>query len=80
MDTDSGAVLSVFICVHLWLCFSAQREKGKSPACALRYLGQRWLKILWKLWQSRAAYDETVHALNQQKQGFWVLPLKAKTT
>jgi transposase IS116/IS110/IS902 family protein len=78
--------------VHLWadcsrkFCawagtyYQAQRDNGKSHACALRCLGQRWLKILWKMWQSRQPYDETVHALNQQRHGSWVLQLKPKTT
>jgi transposase len=78
--------------VHLWsncsrkVCawaqayYLAQREKGKSHACALRCLGQRWLKILWKMWQNRQPYDETIHALNQQKHGSWVLQLQPKTT
>ena len=80
------------VAVHLWadcsrkFCalagtyYQAQRGKGKSHACALRCLGQRWLKILWKMWQSRQPYDETVHALNQQRHGSWVLQLKPKTT
>jgi transposase len=78
--------------VHLWadcsrkFCewagayYLAQREKGKSHACALRCLGQRWLKILWKMWQSGRSYDETLHALNQQRHGSWVLQLQSKKT
>jgi hypothetical protein len=76
--------------VHLWsdcsrkVCawaqayYLAQREKGKSHACALRCLGQRWLKILWQMWQSHRPYDETLHARNQQRHGSWVLPLPPK--
>ena len=76
--------------VHLWadcsrkFCawaqayYQAQRGKGKSHACALRCLGQRWLKILWRMWQSGQTYDETRHALNQQKHGSWVLQLQPK--
>jgi transposase len=78
--------------VHLWadcsrkFCawaaayYLAQRENGKSHACALRCLGQRWLKILWKMWQTGRCYDETLHALNQQKHGSWVLQLQPKRT
>jgi transposase len=78
--------------VHLWsdcsrkYCawaqayYQVQREKGKSHACALRCLGQRWLKILWKMWQSRQTYDENTHTLNQQRHGSWILQLKPKTT
>jgi hypothetical protein len=58
--------------------YQAHRQKGQSHACALRCLGQRWLKILWKLWQSHRPYDEALHALNQQRHGSWVLQLKTK--
>jgi transposase len=76
--------------VHLWadcsrkVCawaqayYQAHRQKGHSHACALRCLGQRWLKILWKLWQERRPYDEARHMLNQQRHGSWVLQLKTK--
>ncbi len=74
--------------VHLWVdhsrhkCawaeayYKAHREAGQSHACALRCLGQRWLKIVWKLWQTRTPYDEALHTRNQTKHGSWVLALK----
>jgi len=78
--------------VHLWADHSrhkcawadayyrAHREKGQSHACALRCLGQRWLKILWKIWQTRTPYDEALHMCNQQKHGSWVLALQPERT
>ena len=74
--------------VHLWVdhsrkkCtwaeayYQAHRSKGQSHACALRCLGQRWLKILWKLWQTRTPYNEALHTRNQTQHGSWVLALK----
>ena len=71
--------------VHLWVNLSrqkcawaeayyqAKRRQGKSHACALRCLGQRWLKILWKMWQTRTTYDEALHTRNQTRRGSWVL-------
>ena len=53
------------------------RKRGKSHACALRCLGQRWLKIVWKMWQTHTCYDGELHARNQQKHGSWVLTLVA---
>jgi transposase len=56
--------------VHLWVngsrlsCpwadayYKAKREEGQSHANALRCLGKRWFKILWRLWQNRQTYDE----------------------
>jgi transposase len=73
--------------VHLWagqaalrcpwsgVYYRALRERGKSHACALRNLGQRWLKILWKMWQTHSRYDAQLHAKNQLKHGSWVLKL-----
>lgn len=76
--------------VHLWANLSraccpwaetyyrALRAKGKSHACALRALGHRWLKILWKMWQTRTPYDADLHARNQVLHGSWVAQLAAK--
>jgi hypothetical protein len=48
-------------------------------ARALRCLGQRWLKILWKMWQTRATYNEALHTLNQTQHGSWVVALLPST-
>jgi transposase len=73
--------------VHLWadlsrpLCAWAQayyqqkKDQGKSHASALRCLGQRWLKILWKMWQMGTTYDEALHMRNQVSHGSWVIGL-----
>jgi transposase len=78
--------------VHLWAdCFrkssawgrayyEKKRAGGMSHACALRCLGQRLLKILFKMISERKPYDAERHALNQQKHGSWVLSLIVKTT
>jgi transposase len=74
--------------VHLWVdrsrcsCpwaetyYQSLRQRGKSHACALRCLGQRWLKILWKMWQTRTCYDAELHQKNQLRHGSWVLKLQ----
>ena len=73
--------------VHLWAdCsrkqsawaqayYARKREQGMSHAAALRCLGKRWLKILWRLWTDRQTYDETRHQANQQQHGSWVSAL-----
>jgi transposase len=73
--------------VHLWadcsraMCgwaqayYKAQRERGKSHACAVRCLGHRWLEVLWKMWQTQTRYDGDLHARNQQKHGSWVIKI-----
>lgn len=73
--------------VHLWAhgsrakCawaeayYQRKRKQGMSDACALRCLGQRWLKILWTMWQNRTPYDEALHTRNQVAHGSWVIEL-----
>jgi transposase len=50
-------------------------DEGKSHSCVLRCLGQRWLKILWKMWRTRTPYNEALHTRNQTDHGSWVLAL-----
>jgi transposase len=73
--------------VHLWAdCFrkasawgetyyQTKRKRGMSHACALRCLGQRLLKILFRMLLDKKPYDAELHARNQQKHGSWVLKL-----
>jgi transposase len=49
--------------------YRAHRAKGQSHACALRCLGQRSVKILWKMWQTSTPFDEARHLANQRKHG-----------
>jgi hypothetical protein len=56
--------------------YQTLRARGKSHSCALRCLGQRWLKILWKRWQTRTRYDAELHQQNQLQHGSWVLKLQ----
>ena len=73
--------------VHLWAdesrhkCTWAQayyqekKAQGKSHAQSLRCLGQRWLKIVWRMWQDRRRYDESTHMHSLTRSGSWVLGL-----
>ena len=55
--------------------YDTLRERGKSHARALRSLGQRWLKIIWKMWPTRTSYDADLHLKNQLAHGSRVLKL-----
>jgi len=78
--------------VHLWadlsrkfsswsqIYYRSLRDKGKSHASALRCLGQRWLKILWKMWQTKTSYSADFHMANQLKHGSWVMTMKPSKT
>lgn len=77
--------------VHLWANLSRhgcawaeayyqqKRREGKSHACALRCLGQRWMKILWRMIQARTPYDEALHMRNQVRHGSWIIALTTST-
>ena len=76
--------------IHLWAdCFRKasawgqiyyrkKRDEGMSHACALRCLGQRLLKILFRMLCDKQPYNGELHALNQKKHGSWVLALIEK--
>ena len=73
--------------VHLWanlsrkesvwaqVYYQKKRDEGKSHACALRCLGQRWLKILHAMRKTKKPYDEALHLRNQVAHGSWVVTL-----
>ena len=73
--------------VHLWAnsfrlqtvwgetYYKKKRSDGMSHACALRCLGQRLLKIVFRIISDKKPYDAELHARNQQKHGSWVLTL-----
>lgn len=70
--------------VHLWVdesrqtCawaeayYRAKRQQGQSHAGALRCLAKRWLKILWRLWQDHAPYQESRYLQSLQQHGSFV--------
>ena len=67
--------------VHLWVnssrltCewaqayYQTKRDEGQSHASALRCLGKRWLKILWRFWQNHEACNEAKYLAQLQKRG-----------
>ena len=62
-------------CVWAQIYYNSHRQKGRSHADALRRLGQRWLKIIFRMWVDRKPYDPMLHNQNQLKHGSWVLQL-----
>jgi transposase len=67
--------------VHLWAhcsCrfspwaqayYTHKRQQGMSHAAALRCLGKRWLKVLWRMWQDRQCYDPSIHQQSLKQHG-----------
>jgi transposase len=78
--------------IHLWanlsrrwcqwaqVYYKQMRQRHKSHAQALRCLGHRWLKIIWKMWQTRTPYDAELHMRNQLQHGSWVLQMITNKT
>jgi transposase len=53
----------------------AQMARGHSKARAYRALANRWLKIIWTLWQRREGYSEAQHVANRTRR---MLPRPAR--
>jgi transposase len=78
--------------LHLWtdlsrrwcqwaqVYYKQMRQRHKSHAEALRCLGHRWLKIIWKMWQTRTPYDAEFHMRNQLQHGSWVFQMMTHKT
>jgi transposase len=62
-------------CVWAQAYYEKKKTEGKSHSAALRCLAHRWLKIIWKMWQTHTAYDEALHTRNQVRHGSWVVTL-----
>ena len=71
------ARLSLDECAWARAYYDHKRQQGKSNSCALRCLGQRWLKILTTMRETGTRYDEALHARNQVLHGSWTLTLNS---
>lgn len=49
--------------------FDSQIDRGHAVARSYRALANRWLSIIWKLWQTGEPYDESVHIDNRARKG-----------
>lgn len=47
--------------------YDKQVERGHTKPRANRALANRWVGIIWKLWQTRGIYDEVIHVTNQRR-------------
>lgn len=48
--------------------YDAQRARGHHHPQALRALGAKWLKIIFRMWQHQVPYDEQYHLATMAKQ------------
>lgn len=50
--------------------YYAQKRKQKAEHyTVLRCLAQRWVKIIYRMWQDRSTYAEHIHATNRARRG-----------
>jgi len=49
--------------------YEQQRQKGKSHNVAVRGLAFKWIRILFRCWQTRIPYDETAYLNALQRRG-----------
>ena len=48
--------------------YARQRERGKSHQAAVRALAYKWIRIIWKCWQTRTPYNEIVYLESLRKK------------
>jgi hypothetical protein len=65
--------LSRCVCADIY--YQHHRLKNHSHANAIRRLGHRWLKIIYKMWMDRTPYDPELHHHNQLQHGSWIFQL-----
>lgn len=48
---------------HPWArhVYRRARARGLEHPHAIRVLGRAWLRVIWRMWQDRVAYDPTMH-------------------
>lgn len=49
--------------------YQDQLQRGHREQRALRALANRWVRIIWTLWQRRHTYDEAFHVANRAHNG-----------
>lgn len=57
--------------------YYSQIARGHPIPRAYRALGNRWMSIIWKLWQTGEVYDEVIHVANRARKGVSVTPMPA---
>jgi transposase len=58
--------------------YQQPRDKGKTPQAAVRALAFKWIRILYRCWQNRTPYDESVYLQALKRRGASLLHHLAK--
>ena len=59
--------------------YHRQRAKGSSHQAAVRALAYKWIRILYRCWQTRIPYDESVYLLALKHRGSPLIAAMATT-
>jgi hypothetical protein len=57
--------------------YHSQRAKGKEHHAAVRALAFKWMRIIWKCWQTRTPYNEVLYLEMLRKKGSSLLKFAA---
>ncbi len=57
--------------------YLSQKAKGKSHQAAVRALAYKWIRIIWKCWQTRTKYSEARYIECLRKKGSALIPASA---
>jgi hypothetical protein len=57
--------------------YHSQRARGKDKHAAIRALAFKWIRIIWKCWQTRTPYNEVVYLDSLRKKGSDLLKFAA---
>jgi transposase len=57
--------------------YYSQRAKGKEHHAAVRALAFKWMRVIWKCWQTRTPYNEVVYLETLRKKGSLLLKFAA---
>jgi transposase len=60
--------------------YQQQRDKGKAHQAAVRALAFKWIRILYRCWQERTPYDESVYLQALHHRGSSLIQNLAKTS
>src|SRR5215831_5241121 len=60
--------------------YQQQRDKGKAHQAAVRALAFKWIRILYRCWQERTPYDESVYLQALKRRGSSLIQNLAKAS
>lgn len=61
------AACSIRFCGWARACYEQQRARGKKHHVAVRALAYKWIRILFRCWQTRTPYDEAIYLQSLQR-------------